>query len=55
MWILWIIQEHLFCRGLQMARSETPLLGSLFNEVANLTAWTHVTVLETEAATGGVL
>ena len=53
-WILWIIQEHLFCRG-STAGSETPVPGSLFNKVARLTAWMHLTVLEVEAATGGVL
>ena len=37
-----------------MAGSETPVLGTLFNKVASFTAWTHLTVLETEAATGGV-
>ena len=38
-----------------MASSETPVLGSLFSKVGSLMAWTHLTVLETEAATGGVL
>ena len=38
-----------------MAGSETSVLGSLFNKVASLTSCVHLTVLETEAATGGVL
>ena len=38
-----------------MAGSETSMLGSFFNKVASLKAWTHLTVLETEAASGGIL
>ena len=38
-----------------MAGSETPVWGSLFNKVASLTTWTHLTLLEGERATGGVL
>ena len=49
------VQKHYFVQDLQMAGSETPVLGSLFNKVASLTAWMHLTVLETEAATRGVL
>ena len=44
-----------FLEDLQMAGSETPVLGSPFNKVAGLTAWTHLTVFETDAATEGVL
>ena len=55
LWILWIIQETYFVEDLQMAGLEKPVLGSFFNKVASLTAWTHLTVLETETATGGVL
>ena len=38
-----------------MAGSEAPVVESLFRKLASLTAWMHLTVLETEAATGGVL
>ena len=38
-----------------MAGSETSVLGSLFNKVASLTSCVRLTVLEIEAATGGVL
>ena len=53
-WILWFKNTY-FVEDLQTAGSETPVRGSLFNKVASLTAWTHLTVLEAEAATGGVL
>ena len=38
-----------------MAGSETPVRGSFFNKVESLTARTHLTVLEAEAATGDVM
>ena len=50
-----LFKNTYFVEDLRMAGSETPVLGSFFNNVASLTVWTHLTVLETEAATGGVL
>ena len=49
------LQHRCFVEDLLTAGSETPVQGSLFNKVAILTAWTHLTVLETEVATGGVM
>ena len=49
-----LFKNTYFEKDLRMAGSETPVLGTLFNKVASFTAWTHLTVLETEAATGGV-
>ena len=50
-----LFKDTYFVEDLRIAGSETPVLGSLFNKVASLLAWTHLTVLETEAATGGIL
>ena len=50
-----LFKNTYFTEYLRMAGSETPVPGSLFNKVASLTTWTHLTVLETEAATGRVL
>ena len=44
-----------FVEDLRTAGSETPVRGYFFNKVVSLTAWTNLTVLEAEAATGGVL
>ena len=46
LWILWIIQEHLFCGGSTNSWFWNTSVGSLFNKVANLTSWTPLTVLE---------
>ena len=45
-WILWISQEHLFCRRSLNGWFWCTSAGSLFNKVASLTAWRHLTVLE---------
>ena len=37
--ILWIMQEHLFCRASTNGWFCKPVRGSLFNKVASLTAW----------------
>ena len=50
-----LFKNTYFVEDLRTAGSETPVRGSLFNKVASLTAWTHLTVLEAEVATGGVL
>ena len=50
-----LFKNTYFVEDLGMARSETLMLWPLFNIVASLTARTHLTVLETEAATEGVL
>ena len=50
-----LFKNTYFVEDLQLAGSEAPVLGSLFNKVASLTALTHLTVLETEAASRGVL
>ena len=50
-----LFKNTYFVEDLQLAGSEAPMLESLFNKVASLTALTHLTVLETEAATRGVL
>ena len=44
-----------FVEDLWTAGSETSVRWSLFNKVASLSARTHLTVLEAEAATEGVL
>ena len=44
-WILWIIQDHLFCRASTTAGSEKPVRGSL------LTTWRPLTVLEKDSST----
>ena len=46
LWILGISQEHLFCRGSMNGCFWNTSAGSLFNKVASLTAWRHLTVLE---------
>ena len=46
LWILGISQEHLFCRGSMNGWFWNTSAGSLFNKVASLTAWRHLTVLE---------
>ena len=46
LWILWIIQEHLFCRGSMNGFFWNTSAGSFFNKVASMTAWRHSTVLE---------
>ena len=45
-WILWIIQEHLFRGGFTNSRFWNTSVGSLFNKVASLTSWRPLTVLE---------
>ena len=50
-----IFKNTCFVEDLHMAGSETQMLGSLFDKVVDLTAQTHITVSETEAATRGVL
>ena len=55
---LWtpIIQEHLFAEDLvedlQTAGSEKLVRGSLFNLVASVTAWKHLTVIERDSSKG---
>ena len=49
LWILCIIQEHLFCRRSMNGWFWNTSAGSLFNKVASLTAWMYLTVLEREA------
>ena len=44
LWILWINQEHLFCRGFTNGWFWTPLRGSLSNKVASLMSWRSWTV-----------
>ena len=46
LWILWIIQEHLFCRRSMNSCFRNTSAGSFFNKVASLAAWRHLTVLE---------
>ena len=53
--IFWIIQEHrniYIVEDIRTAGSETPVRGSVFNKFANLTAWTHLTVVERDPSTG---
>ena len=45
LWILCIIQEHLFCRGSFNGWFWNTSAGSLFNKVASLVTWKHLTVL----------
>ena len=49
--ILCIIQEHLFCRGSMNDSFWNTSPGSLFNKVASLTAWRHLTVLDRDPST----
>ena len=42
LWILWIIQEHLFCRGSMNDCFWNTSAGSFFNKVASMTAWRHL-------------
>ena len=46
LWILWIIQEHLFCKGSINGCFWNTSAGSFFNKVASLTAWRHLIILE---------
>ena len=41
-----------FVVDLRMAGSETPIRGSLFNKVASMTTWKHLTVLERDPSKG---
>ena len=52
LWILWIIQEHLFCRGSTNGWLWTPVRGSLFSKAASLTAWRPLTVFERDCSIG---
>ena len=52
LWILWIIQEHLFCRWSTKDWFWNTSVGSLFNKVAILTAWRSLTVLKRDCSTG---
>ena len=52
LWILWIIQEHLFCRESTNSWSETPARGLSLNKVASLTTWRPLTVSERDSGTG---
>ena len=45
LWTL-LFKNTYFVVDLRIAGSETPIRGSLFNKVANMTAWKHLTVLE---------
>ena len=47
-----IFKNTYFVVDLWMAGSETPILGSLFNKVASMTAWTHLAVLERTPSKG---
>ena len=51
-WILWIIQEQLFCRGSANGWFWNTSAVYLFNKVTSLTAWRHLTVLESGSSTG---
>ena len=46
-----LFKNNYFVEDLQTAVSETPVRGSLFNKVASLTYWTHLTVLERDSST----
>ena len=48
LWTL-LFKNTYFVEDLQTAGSETSVWGSLFNKVASVTAWKHLTVLETLA------
>ena len=52
LWILCIIQEHLFCRGSMNGWFWIPVRGSLFNKAASLTGWRHLAVLERDSRAG---
>ena len=51
LWTL-LFKNTYFAVDLQMASSEKPLRGSLFNKVASVMAWTHLTVLEKNPSKG---
>ena len=46
LWSLWIIQKHLFCRGSMNGWFWNTSAEWLFDKVASLTAWRHLTVLD---------
>ena len=50
-----LFKNTYFAEDPRTAGSETPVRGSFFNKVASLTGRMHLTVLEAEVATGGVL
>ena len=50
-----LFKNTYFVQDLKTADSGTPVQRPLSNKVASLTSWTHLTVLEAEAATRGVL
>ena len=50
-----LFKNTYFVEYLGKAGFETLVLRSLFNQVASLTIWKHLTVLETEVATGVLL
>ena len=52
LWILWIVQEHLFCWGSMNGSFWNTSAGSLFNKVASLRTWRHLTVLKRDSSTG---
>ena len=47
-----LFKNTYFVEDLRRAGSETTVRGSLFNKVASLTTWTHLTVLERDSSTG---
>ena len=47
-----LFKNTYFVEDLRRAGSETIVRGSLFNKVASLTTWTHLTVLERDSSTG---
>ena len=51
LWTL-LFKNTYFVVDLRMAGSETPIRGSLFNKVASVTAWKHLTVLERDPSKG---
>ena len=51
LWTL-LFKNTYFVVDLRMAGSETPIRGSLFNKVASMTAWKHLTVLERNPSKG---
>ena len=51
LWILWIIQEHLFCSGSAIAQLWNTSEGFFFYKVASLTAWRLLKVLERDCRT----
>ena len=52
LWFCVLFKNTYFVKDLWMAGSETPVWGSLFNKVASLTTWRHLTVLERDSSTG---